>query len=88
MVPARRTLPSRSAPTLSLCAMSATESFLPLKENEALRAEELLAGSHPVDHLSTAVPALREEWKRLNAQAPAPPMTSMTQARRPAYTLI
>ncbi len=29
------------------------------------------AGTHDVEHLSVAIPALREEWKRLNAQGPA-----------------
>jgi len=28
-------------------------------------------GTHSVEHLAVAIPALREEWKRLNAQGPA-----------------
>src|SRR6202000_1139435 len=58
LLPARRTLPSRSAPTLSLCAMSATESFLPLKENEALRA-------------ATRMPFKREKESRISSDSPS-----------------
>jgi DNA repair protein SbcC/Rad50 len=35
-------------------------------------AEELSSGNHGVEHLASAVPALREEWKRLSGQASAP----------------
>ena len=42
------------------------------REHLILAAEALLAGTHPVDHLAEAVPALRDEWKRLNSQAQAP----------------
>jgi len=31
----------------------------------------VVAGTHDVEHLAVAIPALREEWKRLNAQGPA-----------------
>lgn len=34
-------------------------------------AEELLHGEHDVDELARAIPALREEWKRLNTHAAA-----------------
>jgi len=42
------------------------------REHLIAAAEELLAGNHAIDHLASAVPALREEWKRLSGQAPAP----------------
>jgi hypothetical protein len=34
-------------------------------------AQELLTGGHGVDHVAAAVPAMREAWKRLNAQGAA-----------------
>ena len=34
-------------------------------------AEALLSGEHPAEELAVAVSALREEWKRLDAHAPA-----------------
>ncbi len=37
---------------------------------QELRAA-VAAGTHDVEHLAVAIPALREEWKRLNSQAPA-----------------
>jgi hypothetical protein len=42
------------------------------REHLIAAAEELLAGTGDIDHLGRAVPALRDEWKRLNNQAPAP----------------
>ena len=39
------------------------------REHLVAAAEELLAGNHDVDYLARAVPALREEWKRLGTQA-------------------
>jgi DNA repair protein SbcC/Rad50 len=42
------------------------------REHLITTAEELLAANHGIDTLASAVPALREQWKRLNAQAPAP----------------
>jgi hypothetical protein len=43
------------------------------KQREQLieAAQELLAGAPSVDHVSVAVPALREAWKQLNSQGPA-----------------
>jgi DNA repair protein SbcC/Rad50 len=42
------------------------------REHLIAAAEELLAGTHHIDHLAGAVPALRDEWKRLNSQAQGP----------------
>jgi hypothetical protein len=42
------------------------------REHLILAAEELLVGTHDIGHLAEAVPALRDEWKRLNGQAQAP----------------
>jgi hypothetical protein len=42
------------------------------REHLIAAAEELLAGHHGIDHLANAVPALRDDWKRLNAHAAAP----------------
>lgn len=39
------------------------------REDLIAAAHDLLAGSYDVEHLARVVPALREEWKRLNAQA-------------------
>lgn len=59
------------------------------REHLITAAEELLVGDHSVDHLATAVPALREEWKRLSGQASAPHRewerfdAALTKAYRP-----
>lgn len=42
------------------------------REHLIAAAEELAAGNSGVEHLASTVPELREEWKRLNAQATAP----------------
>jgi hypothetical protein len=39
------------------------------REDLIAAAQDLRAGTHDVEHLARVVPALREEWKRLNAQA-------------------
>ena len=41
------------------------------REHLVAAAEDLLKGEHSVDDLAVAIPALRAEWKRLNAHAPA-----------------
>jgi len=41
------------------------------REHLIAAADALLVGEHVVDELAVAIPALREEWKRLNAHAPA-----------------
>lgn len=43
------------------------------KQREQLitAAQELLAAAPEVEHLTVAIPALREQWKALNAQGPA-----------------
>jgi hypothetical protein len=59
------------------------------REHLIAAAEELLAGTHGVDHLAHAVPALRDEWKRLSGQAQAPQGewerfdTALTKAYQP-----
>jgi len=39
------------------------------REDLIAAAEELLSANRDVDYLANAVPALRQEWKRLNGQA-------------------
>jgi DNA repair protein SbcC/Rad50 len=57
------------------------------REQLIVAAEALLAGDQSVEHLAVAVPALREEWKGLNAQGPAPKgrWESFDSALRKAY---
>jgi hypothetical protein len=63
------------------------------REHLIAAAQELLAGNHTVDHLASAVPALRDEWKRLSGQASAPHGewerfdTALTKAYRPVAEL-
>ena len=46
-------------------------STLQARDRLIASAEELASGTHGVDDLAVAVPALREEWKRLNAHGPS-----------------
>ncbi len=41
------------------------------REQLVAAAQALLAADHSVEHLAAAVPALREQWMQLNAQAPS-----------------
>jgi hypothetical protein len=49
----------------------ATKKREDLIEAAAQLRSTVAAGTHNVEHLAVAIPALREEWKRLNAQGPA-----------------